>query len=98
MKRTLVTLLFGGLLATACNKPSEEQCLQAIENVRRIMGTDSTSKDLKRETDDALRRCKGGSTKKSVECAIAAKTRDDLLKCEGWKKSEPKADSEDKKE
>ena len=60
----------------ACDKPSEDQCTKAIENMQRILGTDGG--DIKGQA----RRCKGGSSKKSVECAIAAKDRKELLACE----------------
>jgi hypothetical protein len=76
MKRFAVVL---GLvvLAGACNKPSEESCRKAMANVRKILGTDSAVTDV----EAGVRRCKGGSSKKTVECAINATTREQLKEC-----------------
>lgn len=63
-------------LLAACNRPSEEQCTKAVENVARLMNA-TGQYDLKSQ----VRRCRGGSTRDAVECAIAAKNRGDLLHC-----------------
>lgn len=86
MKRWIVC---GLLVLVACNKPSEESCLQAIENMQKILGSEGGATDIKQQ----IRRCKGGSSKKAVECAIAAKTRADLLACEFTKFDDKPADS-----
>ena len=67
MKRFAVVL---GLLmlAGACDKPSEENCRKALANVRTLLGTGSPEADVQGD----VRRCKGGSNKKTVECAMAA--------------------------
>lgn len=83
MTRLLLVLA----LVAACNKPSEENCRKALANMRSLLGTDSALSN----TDSAgdVRRCVGGSTKKAVECAMNAKTLDELRACDfmGSKKS-----------
>jgi hypothetical protein len=60
-----------------CNKPEEEDCKKAIENMRKLMGTDSYVTDLAPH----IRRCKGGSSKEAVACAIKATSRAELEAC-----------------
>ncbi len=76
MKRFALVL---ALLAsfTACNKPSEEDCKKAIENMRKLLKTSSHSTDLAPH----IRRCRGGSTKEAVECATKATSRAELESC-----------------
>ena len=70
----------GGL--AACDKPKEEDCRKAIENIRRLMGTDKLSTGAgANDLEGSVRRCRGNSNKKSVGCAIAAQTVEDLKKC-----------------
>jgi hypothetical protein len=84
MDMTRLALLFAVVLATACaTKPSSEDCRKAIENMQRLMGTDNMRDDGRIEGE--VRRCKGGSTKKAVACAIKAQTLDDLRHCEFFK-------------
>ena len=76
MKRFAV--VFGlVVLAGACNKPTEDNCRKAMANVRALIGTEGAQADI----EAGVRRCKGGSSKKTVECAIAATTRDQLKAC-----------------
>jgi hypothetical protein len=84
MDMTRLALLFAVVLATGCaTKPSAEDCRKAIENMQRLMGTDNMRDDGRIEGE--VRRCKGGSTKKAVACAIKAQTLDDLRHCEFFK-------------
>jgi hypothetical protein len=72
------------LVALGCTtKPSEEECRQAITNMTRLMGTENLRDHEMIESQ--VRRCKGGSTKKSVDCAIQARSLDDLRKCDFYK-------------
>lgn len=81
--RSVVGLLFVlGLLG--CEKPSEESCRKAIANVRALYNTDTADQSM--DTDGDVRRCVGGSSKKAVECAMAAKTVSDLEACDFGKK------------
>ena len=63
-----------------CSKPSEADCRKALANMQRLMGTDNLRDDGRIEGD--VRRCKGGSKKKAVACAIKATTLDELRACE----------------
>ena len=64
-------------------KPTEEECRKAIANMQRLMGTDTVRDDARIESE--VRRCKGGSKKKAVECAMKATTLDDLRTCDFFK-------------
>ena len=70
-------------LATACNKPSDASCRKAISNLRALIGTDSPTSNTDIEGD--IRRCKGGSTKKAVDCAAKATSLDELRACDFMK-------------
>ena len=70
-------LLLCGALFVACDKPSEEDCRKAVANMRSIHGTENPTVNA----DPDVRRCKGASSKKSVQCVIAAKTEADLAAC-----------------
>lgn len=85
MKR-LATIVLLVSAVMACNKPSEEDCKKAIENMRRLLGTESFVTDLAPH----IRRCKGGSSKEAVACAIKATTRAELEAC-GFAKFDEKS-------
>jgi hypothetical protein len=80
MTPRLSALVFGvGLVVFGgCNKPSEEDCRKAIENVMEIEGTQSMKRE---DLAGDVRRCRGGSKRETVQCAIQAKTKDDLRAC-----------------
>lgn len=82
MKRFLlvVVAILGAGGASACNKPSEDDCRQAVSNVRKLYGTDNIVKNGDNESE--VRRCKGGSSKEAVACAIKAATLDELKACD----------------
>lgn len=68
-----------GLLATGCNKPSEESCKTALRNIQKLLGTASlTSAD---NLGGAVRRCRGASKREAVQCAIDATSMEQLEKC-----------------
>jgi hypothetical protein len=69
--------LLGG--AGACNKPSADDCQKAILKVEQLLGTDTSTKAV--DNQGEVRRCRGGSTKESVACAINANTVDELKAC-----------------
>ena len=85
--RTALAVFYGALIVTwlgpmtGCNRPSEENCKAAIENIRRIYGTDQN--EFGKSPEAALRACRGNGTRKSVACVITAKTTGDLEKCAG---------------
>ena len=80
MKRLAVVI---AMLALGCNKPSEDSCRQALANMQRLLGTENLHDDAKLEGE--VRRCKGGSHKKAVECAIKAQTPEELYHCDFYK-------------
>jgi hypothetical protein len=86
MKRFAVML---GLvvLAGACNKPSEDNCRKALTNVRALLGTEGTDVDIEGD----VRRCRGGSSKQNVDCAMSATSIEQLKTCGFFKIPEKKA-------
>ncbi len=77
---TSLGLIAALVLGSACSKPTEEDCRKALANMQTLLGTEFVSKN--EDIQGEVRRCRGGSTKKSVDCAIAAKSLDDLRACE----------------
>ena len=71
------------VLLVACNKPSEENCRKAIDNMEHLMGTESLTQTGGVEGE--VRRCKGGSSKEAVECAMKATTLEELEHCDFYK-------------
>jgi hypothetical protein len=68
------------LTSAACNaKPSEDDCRQAVGNMRRLLATDKIN--VAGDVESAVRRCRGSSNKKSVRCAIAAGSIAELEAC-----------------
>lgn len=68
------------VVLAACNKPSEDSCRKALQNMQKLLGTATASADAS-ALDGEVRRCRGGSSKESVECAISAKTEEELKGC-----------------
>jgi hypothetical protein len=65
--------------AGGCNKPEADDCRAAIANMQKLLGTDTAAKNADNESE--VRRCKGGSTKETVACAMKATTLDELKAC-----------------
>ena len=72
------------LALAACDKPTPESCRKAIVNMQKLLGMPPNSSDEAAIANE-VRRCRGGSSKTSVECASNAKSLDDLKKCEFFK-------------
>ncbi|MBK9030536.1 MAG: hypothetical protein IPL61_04220 [Myxococcales bacterium] len=67
-------------LVAGCEKPSETDCKKAIANIRQQMGTAKMSAEG--ATDAAwVRSCRGTAKKKSVQCAINARSLEELKAC-----------------
>jgi hypothetical protein len=80
MKRFLLVLaVLAPLGAGACNKPTPEDCRKAITNMERLLGTEAAARNA--DNDGEIRRCRGGSTKENVACAIKATTVEELHAC-----------------
>jgi hypothetical protein len=83
MKRFLLVLAALAPLGTAaCNKPTPEDCRKAITNMERLLGTEAAARSA--DNDGEVRRCRGGSTKENVACAIKATTVEELKACKLW--------------
>lgn len=82
MKRLLLTLVMAALgTSFGCDKPTEEQCKKAVENIRKLTGTSQS--DFGADPQAAIRSCKSNASKASVQCMTEAKTIEALTKCEG---------------
>ena len=68
-----------GIALGACDKPSEDDCRRAIENIKRLSGTDKQLDDA--GTASWIRKCRGNSKKETVDCAMNAQTREGLERC-----------------
>ncbi|MBZ0238417.1 MAG: hypothetical protein K8M05_39255, partial [Deltaproteobacteria bacterium] len=79
MKLRILSLLAAVGLA-ACDKPSEGDCRKAIENIRRLLGTDTLTEDTG-QTAAWIRSCVGSARKSSVKCAMEASTVEALQRC-----------------
>src|SRR5262249_47264630 len=80
MKRFLLVLAaLAPLGAGACNKPTPDDCRKAISNMERVLGTEAAARNTGNERE--VRRCRGGSTKEAVACAIKATTTEELKAC-----------------
>jgi hypothetical protein len=78
MKRFLLVVVAAAGIG-ACNKPSADDCRQAIKNMQELLHTDSAARNTDNEAE--VRLCKGGSSKEAVTCAINAKTAEELKAC-----------------
>jgi len=60
---------------------NEERCREAIRNIIRITGLDKGGSGP--DEHAAIRSCRANASSDAIDCMIAAKTMDDLAKCEG---------------
>jgi hypothetical protein len=82
MKKKIVAIGLALAFGAACNKPKEDDCRKAIENIRRLQGTDRLSGGGGGgDIEAAVRQCRGTSTKETVACVIGAQTLDQLKAC-----------------
>jgi len=86
MTRLMIAMALA-FMAMSCEKPSEDDCRKAIANMRRLLGTDKATDA--NDMEAAVRSCRGNSHKKTVTCAIAAQSVDELKAC-GLLKTEKK--------
>ena len=78
-----VVLAVGPSLA-GCDKPTPESCRKALLNMQHLLGNDAGTID-EAMIGAEIRRCRGGSSKVSVECATKATSLDELRKCSFYK-------------
>jgi hypothetical protein len=81
--RRLAFWFVAGAALVGCNKPEAEDCRKALLNMQHLMGTENLNTADTLEGD--VRRCRGGSSKESVACAIKATTLLELRQCEFYK-------------
>ena len=81
VRLALALITASTLLWTGCDKPKEEDCKKAIENILAIhdTGTDNVGAN----PSAMIRSCRGSASPASVQCFINARNRGDLEKCEG---------------
>ena len=77
MKRLAASILL--LAAVGCSKPSTEDCRKAVLNMQRIRQLD---KDTQSDPEIWVRKCRATGNPDSVHCIAAAKTVEDLARCE----------------
>ena len=76
----IATALGLGAGLTGCDKPTPDRCRAALLNMQHILGTENLNTNASLEGE--VRRCRGGSKKTAVECAIKATTLDELRACD----------------
>lgn len=74
----LVVVAVAGI--AACNKPTADDCRQAIRNMQVQLGTDTAARNSDIEAE--VRLCKGGSSREAVACAIKASSPQELKACD----------------
>jgi hypothetical protein len=81
MRAIITPLLALLLLAPACSRPSQQDCENAVDHIRELYGTAEDEAGVGRAA--AIRSCRGNADKDSVDCVLAARTKEDLANCEG---------------
>jgi hypothetical protein len=80
MKRFLFALaVLAAPAAGGCNKPTADECRLAIANMEKQLGTETAARN--EDNEGNVRRCRGGSSKEAVTCAIKATTPEELKAC-----------------
>jgi hypothetical protein len=80
MTRLALIALTALPLLGGCDKPKPEDCRKALINMQHLLGTENLNDTASLEGE--VRRCRGGSKRKAVECAIKAQTIDELRACD----------------
>jgi hypothetical protein len=78
---TLLACAALGLGTAGCAKPKEEDCKNAIANIRNLYGTAGFSQGTPPQA--AVRSCRGSASREAVQCIIAAKSIQELQSCTG---------------
>jgi len=97
MRRSIIAALVLSLVAaTGCSKTgNEDRCREAIRNIFHITGLDKTGSGP--DEYAAVRSCRANASDTAIDCMLAAKTADDLAKCDGVDLAKAKAEAEAKK-
>ncbi len=83
MRPIIVTILASGLaamLATGCDRPTEEDCREAVLNIRQL--TELQDRLDESDVEAAVRSCRANATASSVACVRDATTVAELTACE----------------
>jgi hypothetical protein len=80
MAMTRLALIVALFLAAACDKPTPDDCEKALRNMKHLLGTENLTDTASLQSE--IRRCRGGSSKEAVACAIKANTLDELHACD----------------
>ena len=82
MTRPIIAALVLALAtAMGCSSSgNEERCRQAVRNIFHITGLSKTGSGP--DEHAAIRSCRANASDKAIECMIAAKTTEDLAKCD----------------
>jgi hypothetical protein len=78
---TLLACVALALGAAACTKPKDDDCKNAIANIRHLYGTANSAQGMSPQA--AVRSCRGSASRESVQCIIDAKTIQELQSCAG---------------
>jgi outer membrane biosynthesis protein TonB len=78
---TLLASVALALGAAACAKPKDDDCKNAIANIRHLYGTANSAQGMSPQA--AVRSCRGSASRESVDCIIKAKTIQELESCAG---------------
>jgi hypothetical protein len=76
----LASIVLALVTLAACDKPTPEDCRKALLNMQHLLGTENLNTNASLEGE--VRRCRGGSKRKAVACAIKATTLDELRACD----------------
>jgi hypothetical protein len=83
IRTPFITLLLALALifAAGCDRPDEDNCRLAVENIQRI--AQAGDRIERADTEAAVRSCRANASRESVQCMINARTMEDLIDCEG---------------
>ncbi len=80
MTRMRIVVALFVLAVAGCSKPSVEDCRKAIVNMQRIRGLEDSAHAP--DPESHVRRCRSTGNPDAVKCIIAAKTPEELERCE----------------
>lgn len=78
MRRALPLAFLLLAAVPACNRPTEENCRKAIQNIDKVTGRTPEPVDVAA----AVRTCRAEASEEAVACWIAAKSPADVEACE----------------
>lgn len=78
---TLLACVALSLGAAACAKPKDDDCKNAIANIRNLYGTANYAQGTPPQA--AVRSCRGNASREAVQCITKAKTIQELESCAG---------------